>query len=390
MNQKRILIVHPSGYVSISPTIISIIQYLTQKGAIVHVVAVFGEKVDTLPFQSHYFIQKKKYLQFPPFIRLILNALLYTLYPFLLFIILFRYSFSNAFLIDAIGLFYSLFLPYSLRRIYVVLHIKYLSELMSQRDFIGIFIKYIERYRLSKIRYIVIQDNYRKESFIKENKIASINSTFFIIPNTYRGYSTKKKTTYYHQKFSLSPNTSIVLLAGAIEPWSYPTFLVRCAIDPSNLLPYQLIIQSREVIDINTSIIQELLRLEGQNIHLSLAPLPFDRLDEAFSSAHIGCALYTNDYFQNQTLVGGASGKMLTYLKNGLPVIMMDSIGITQIIEKYQCGKVLETMNIADFNAAVQTILTNYTYFSANAYRCYQECYDFDYAFAPLYEKLKG
>lgn len=131
MNQKRILIVHPSGYVSISPTIISIIQYLTQKGAIVHVVAVFGEKVDTLPFQSHYFIQKKNYLQFPPFIRLILNALLYTLYPFLLFIILFRYSFSNAFLIDAIGLFYSLFLPYSLRRIYVVLHIKYLSELMS-------------------------------------------------------------------------------------------------------------------------------------------------------------------------------------------------------------------------------------------------------------------
>jgi len=381
MSKKRVLVIHPSGYISISPTIISTIQYLTQKDEIVHVVAVFGEEVNGLIFQSHYFLQKKKYILLPLFFRVILSFFFYTLYPFLLLSIVLRYTFKSAFLIDAIGLFYSSFLPHSLICTYVVLHIQFLAELVCQRDFIGVFIKSMERLRLKKIKYVVIQDQYRKQSFITENKINTLATTFFIVPNTYRNHTVKQKTHYYQQKLSLPFDTKIVLLAGAIEPWSYPVFVAQCATAQTTPPPYQLVLQSREMINEGTSLIQELRHLEGQNVHLSLTPLAFENLDEACSSAHVGCALYTNNRFQNQTFVGGASGKMLTYLKNGLPVIMMDAKGVTEIIEQYQCGKVLKTMNIADFNACVKEILDNYDYFSANAYRCYQERYDFDSAF---------
>ncbi|MEZ4904859.1 MAG: hypothetical protein R2822_25465 [Spirosomataceae bacterium] len=237
---------------------------------------------------------------------------------------------------------------------------------------------------MKKIKYVVIQDQYRRQSFIEENKIDTLSTTFFIVPNTYRGHTIKRKTNFYQQQLNLPFDAKIVLLAGAIESWSYPVFVTQCAASQQTSPRYHLILQSREKIIEATPIIQELRSLEGTNIHLSLTPLPFDQLDEACSSAHIGCALYTNSHFQNQTFVGGASGKMLTYLKNGLPVLMMDAPGITEIIEEYQCGKVLKTMNIDKFNTCVKEILANYDFFSANAYRCYEERYDFDRAFEAI------
>ncbi|MFN8346812.1 MAG: glycosyltransferase [Spirosomataceae bacterium] len=390
MNKKPVLLIHPSGYISISPTIISIIQYLNEKNYRVDIISVFGEDVPELPCRTYCLIKKEKHrsLFFP--IKVLLNLLLYFVYPFYLLIHLYRNQYKNAFAIDVISLFFALFIPKKITLIYVVLHIQYLKELIQQRNIPGILLKYAERIQLKKTKFILIQDSYRKQSFIEENKINPQFASFFLVPNAYRGDSGKGKTTYYQQKYALPCDSKIVLLAGAVEAWSFPVFLAQCAASPSNSLNYRLIIQSRESVSESSPLICELRSMEeeSENVILSLTPLPVHSLHEAFSSAHIGCALYTNDNFKNQTFVGGASGKMLSYLKSGLPVIMMDSPGVTEIINQYRCGKVLSTMDIISFNHCVEEIIKNYTDYSANAYRCYQELYDFDHAFHPVFAIL--
>lgn len=390
MDKKRILLVHPSGYISISPTIISIIQFLNEKNYQVDIISVFGDEINELPYQAYYLIKKATHQSLPFPFKAVVSLLLYFAYPFLLLIHIFRNPYKNAFAIDTIGLFYTLLLPKKINLIYIVLHIQYLKELVQQRDPAGILLKYAERIKLKTIKYILIQDIYRKQSFIEENKINPHQTIFFLVPNAYRGKSGIGKTTYYQQKHSLPRDSKIVLLAGAVEEWSYPVFLAQCAASPSNSLNYHLIIQSRESVFEDSPLIQELrsMEKESQNVILSLTPLPFLSLNEAFSSAHIGCALYTNDNFKNQTFVGGASGKMLSYLKNGLPVIMMDSPGVTEIINRYRCGKVLKTMDFSSFNTCIEEIFNDYDVYSRNACRCYQELYDFDHAFLPVFTIL--
>ena len=123
---------------------------------------------------------------------------------------------------------------------------------------------------------------------------------------------------------------------------------------------------------------------------LSPKPVPAADLGRAFGSATVGAAIYSNTFHWNQTFVGGASGKMMSYLHAGVPVIMHDSPGVTEVIREFVCGEVLSRLDCDEFNSLVRKIASARDRYSENAERCYNQKYEFDQAFSTVHRYISG
>jgi glycosyltransferase involved in cell wall biosynthesis len=81
---------------------------------------------------------------------------------------------------------------------------------------------------------------------------------------------------------------------------------------------------------------------------------------------------------------------MMSYMHAGVPVIMNDSPGVTEVIREFDCGEVLSRLDCDEFNGLVRKIAAARDRYSANAKRCYDEKYEFDQAFAAVYRFMSG
>jgi glycosyltransferase involved in cell wall biosynthesis len=206
---------------------------------------------------------------------------------------------------------------------------------------------------------------------------------WFLVPNSHRGPAHRYASTFYQEKLGLPPDEPVVLIAGAIgADWSHTEFLADCARrqDPPF---YTLVMQSRE--PLAASELRKLSAICHSRAVLSPEPVPSEDLGRAFASATVGAAIYTTTFHWNQRFVGGASGKMMSYLHAGVPVIMHDSPGVTEVIREFGCGEVLSRLDCGEFNDLVRKIASARDRYSENAERCYNERYEFDRAFAAVH-----
>lgn len=267
--------------------------------------------------------------------------------------------------------------------LYLSLHIQYLGELQRERRYGRMLRRVVERLLLRRMDAIITQDRYRRDELLAENGLAEESTQVFVLPNSYRGRATPTSSTFYHDRFGLPHDEPLVLLAGAINAWSHFDFLAECAGRQQRRPFYTLVVQSRTALSAEQR--RSVEAVAGHRVVVSSEPVPEDELTDAFASATVGAALYTGDFHQNQSFVGGSSGKMMAYLRCGLPVIMVDSPGVTEVIETFQCGRLIHRLDGDEFNEAVHDVVVNRDRYSANAVRCYNELYEFDRNFTAIH-----
>jgi glycosyltransferase involved in cell wall biosynthesis len=229
---------------------------------------------------------------------------------------------------------------------------------------------------------VITQDEYRRGQLQEEIGLSDGSIRWFIVPNSHRGRARRHESAFYQEKLGLDRDEPIVLIAGRIgDDWSHTEFLADCARrqDPPF---YTLVMQSRE--PLAATEFRKLTAICHSRAVLSSEPVPSADLGRAFASATVGAAIYTSMFHWNQRFVGGASGKMMSYLHAGVPVIMHDSPGVTGVIREFGCGEVLSKLDCDEFNALVHKIAAARDRYSLNAERCYNERYEFDQAFTAV------
>jgi hypothetical protein len=112
--------------------------------------------------------------------------------------------------------------------------------------------------------------------------------------------------------------------------------------------------------------------------------VPYEQIDKIYSSATI-CLAFYRDRDSNFSKISKASGKLSYYLKHGKPVLVNNIDSLRALVERYNFGLVIQNpSDPLEIEFAIKTILNNYTYFSKNAKKCFDEEFDFDKKMRPI------
>jgi hypothetical protein len=120
---------------------------------------------------------------------------------------------------------------------------------------------------------------------------------------------------------------------------------------------------------------------------LSLEPVSYDALDWVVMSGHIGLVFYQKELGPNFSEMAGASGKLAHYLRCGLPVICLDLPGLVKVVNQYQCG--ICVSEPGEIQSATEAIFRNYEFYRMNAFKCYEESYEFGRHFREVLRKIE-
>jgi glycosyltransferase involved in cell wall biosynthesis len=375
-----VAIVHPPGYVGINPTIESMISFLAERGHDVHLISLNRPRDDAAGFTSHALRAKHPWLAARwgrPLSRFWM--------PVFVWLEVRRTRAGVVIAVDAAGALATAVNVWFARalHVYLSLHMESLADVVRRRRYGAAVRRLVERRILRRMDAVITQDDYRRRQLQEENGVEGDSIPCFLVPNSHRGRAHRHASTFYQDKLGLPLDEPVVLVAGDIGvEWSHTEFLAECAAS-QNPPFYTLVMQSRE--PLAGSALRKLSALCHSRAVLSPEPVPAGELGSAFGSATVGAAIYTNTFHWNQTFVGGASGKMMSYLQAGVPVIMHDSPGVTEVIREFDCGEVLSGLDCDEFNDLVRKIASAHRHYSVNAERCFNEKYEFDQAFSAVY-----
>jgi len=112
----------------------------------------------------------------------------------------------------------------------------------------------------------------------------------------------------------------------------------------------------------------------SDKVVLSTELVKWDSMGHIVSSSDIGLVLYTDSNL-NEYNTGMSSEKMARHMQCGTPVIASDFPSFQRIIDRYGCG--LCVSNPTQIRDAVKKIESDYEAFRNNAFRCYEENYEF-------------
>jgi hypothetical protein len=217
-------------------------------------------------------------------------------------------------------------------------------------------------------KFIITHDKIHAD-YIKEN-VGIKKLEYETIPNGTIGEGKINRSKFLHKSINLNKSQKILLHSGGFGPWFESQILAK----ESTKLNHDYVL----VFHLSHNISKEDYYVEYQKIagldekvFFSFQPVPSDILDELVSSAHIGIAWYSIKVlgFRAEKL-GLGSGKIGNYLKCGLPVIVPEFESL-DYVKKYDCG--IQISNISEVSDAVDKIEKNYSYYSENAIKCYNE-----------------
>ena len=118
----------------------------------------------------------------------------------------------------------------------------------------------------------------------------------------------------------------------------------------------------------------------GTRVFLSLDPVPFEMVDIVFAGAKIGLVCY-RPINSNLATTVMSSGKLVYYLRNGLPVVLVAKRP-PEFANVWKCCICVHHVN--DIGNALTVIASNYDKFSQQAKQCYDDIFDFGRAFDRL------
>jgi glycosyltransferase involved in cell wall biosynthesis len=271
----------------------------------------------------------------------------------------------------------------SIARAYFSLEI-WVSAEIRQRHWL--WVKWLERVCNRSCRFTIVQDEDRARLLMAENHIPQ--SQVVLVPNSFLGPPTKRKTVYLYQKLGIPADKKIILHAGSLQHWTMALELVEAAHDWPD--EWALVLQSRQHLGTGEYDICLRSKIDSQHVFLCGDPVPSREMSDLVASGDIGVALYrtgpSHVLGANQLWAGLGSGKIASYLHHGLPVVTVNFPSLTQLVEGCACGKVVPDAGAV--GRAIAEILADYPTYSANALCCYQERFDFEQAFEQVLQRL--
>ena len=413
MNKKlgNIAVVFWEGHLNISPSILNLILLLEKKEYYIHCyikynsfsdvdildkneninICKFGKstKPSSVPVSN---IKIKPTNQVPSKIRKLKYKIAREFKHFLDFIKFLGYCYSHLkhldskylICVDLKSLCVGGILKFIFRR---KIEIIYFSlEIRNERDFIyniDKLFKKLERYFNKKVLCTITQDTYRLDYLSKENHIRFDDKNSIIIPNGYIGKIQYSTSSYLHEKFNLDFSQKLVVSFGGFNLFN----MIREIAESSTKwdAQFKLLFHSTTKVDV-AYYYNEVCQLSQNKAIFSDEVLPIDEIYKILNSCYIGLALYDKNMGPNMTNILGASGKMIAYLRCGLPVIAFrDLAGFEQFFKKYQCGILIDHPN--DIAEALLLISSNYSFYSSNALKAFELEFEFENAFNQLFEK---
>ncbi|MBN1890304.1 MAG: glycosyltransferase [Thermoflexales bacterium] len=228
----------------------------------------------------------------------------------------------------------------------------------------------------------LIQDDERAACLLEDNRID--RSQIMIVPNSPLGRAARNKSSYLNDRLGIAGDRQIVLYAGNIIDWAMCLELAESALTwPAE---WVLVLHGYAVSS-QAAYLDKIKRLATDSrVVLSLDMVPYEDVERLYSSAAIGVALYDSKKGANYANIAGASGKLIRYLKCGLPIVTSDSPGLRRLVERSQCGVCIG--DAGEIKSAVARVLADYSQFSSNAVRCYNEEFEFAKYFDRVIDKI--
>lgn len=244
--------------------------------------------------------------------------------------------------------------------------------------------KMLERWCNRKASYSIIQDEVRAKCLIEENRIDK--SKVLIVPNSFLQDAKTEKNDYLRARFGIGRDKKIVLHIGGMVRYNMVEELIESVPEWHNdciLVLHGWVWQS-DIKNDYLNLLKEMAQRSGlydTQIFFSTEFLSQEALDKMVSSADVGVALYHN---VDLNFFNMASGKLLQYLKCGLPVVTMDFPNLKEIVEGNRCGVCINDKS--EIANGIKEVLSHYDEFGDNAYKCFQDKYEY----SRHYQKVIG
>lgn len=254
------------------------------------------------------------------------------------------------------------------RLIYWSLELYFMNEAKTMGERL---LKRLERRASKSAETIIIQDQDRADALIGENQVDE--AKVVLVPNSPMGPADTTKHRFFHDKFGLPPEQRVVAQIGGIDEGLCSPELAAASHDwPDGTC---LVLHERMKRDPKEPFLDEIRRVGGDRVHLSLDPVPLEDVPLVVASCDVGLVFYRWDLGPNVTNIAGASGKLAYYLRCGLPVVAINFPGLVEVIEGHGCGVCVSSP--AETGEALRRIFANYGFYQANAVRCFQDHYEF-------------
>jgi len=278
--------------------------------------------------------------------------------------------------IDLPGLIIAFVWFYLFRQKFIFLSLE-LEQPMKSRYISKIFIE-MAKLAYKKSECVIVQDEDRFKTVCEYYQYQ--HAKVFYLPNSsLNDCPNTNSKNFFREKFNLSKDRFpyIVLQAGMLNELVCSKSLAHAfaSIDSGMALIFHGV--ARKEIREEDPYIQSLRQVNSKNLFISLNPLPYDQIDKIYASSTIGLAFYAN-IGDNFNKIAMASGKLTFYLKHGKPVLVSNFLSLSQLVEKYKFGIVInEPSDPQEIKTAIDKIISSYSMYSNNARLCFEQEFDF-------------
>jgi hypothetical protein len=214
-----------------------------------------------------------------------------------------------------------------------------------------------------------------RADFIRHEHELAAAHEIFVVPNASAGPARRLRSRYYQDTLDIDDEARVLLHAGS---WWWKRQFAELEYAPRQW-------QGRTVLVFQGRMTNHLGAVSADpHLRVSETQLPAQLMPYAVSSAHVGLALY-DEHTANNRRMGWASGKVLTYLKSALPVVVSrhPSFGW---IESSGCGVSID--GVEQIEDAVDCIFRRYDEHVSAVMRYCAAHLDFDQTFAPVLDRL--
>jgi hypothetical protein len=222
-------------------------------------------------------------------------------------------------------------------------------EILFPKTYRNRIYKEKERNACKNVAFAICQDSMRSYILSIVNNVPIEKIINIPISELYKG--PYKKSNYLKHKLNIPGDKKIVLYIGSVADWTLASELIKATTNWPE--PWVLVIHPRYGIDRYAKSLIE--RIDNSpKVYLSSEPVhQTEELEKIVCSADFGLALYSCDFSnkyigENILFVGLASGKLATYLKYGVPVIVNNDTNIAEIVANYGLGKIV--MNVEEMS----------------------------------------
>lgn len=385
---RRVAIVFWDGHLSVAPSLLSAMQVLADAG-----------------FEVDVFIRDWGWIlapvgRLPPGVRIVESGLVRRLCfpnskrvaPFRLGVMLAlpiflasalresgRHRYAAVFGVDPLGGFCGRWMAAKLR----VPFYYWSLELFASPDTLRTrILSFLQRRACEAAAGILVQDRRRADALLRGT--AASHEKILLVPNGPAGPPSLRRSDFLQAKFDIPEGLRIVLHAGMLDDCVLSLRLAESVRAwPGS---YCLVLHANQTIPPSNRHVQKIRAVADQRVFLSLDPVPATDVDEVIASATIGLATYEKDLGTNWDLMAAASGKLASYLRNGVPVICTDQTGMRELMERYHCGVAIASVD--EIPEALDRISRDYAAFREGAVECYLNEYEFSTHFAPVLDAL--